>query len=235
MIRTKQLQIKKDMTLEIDMQKHPVLDFSITVAAGKQLNLVWLGNDLNKTARPSINFILHEKARLHLALAVSRSHDASVKASIGLVGNGAEAYVSGIFHGFGADRHSLDVAIHHQARDTKGDILIKGIYEDTAYGKFNGLLKVHPGANRTNSYFTDNILLFGRGMATSIPTLEILANDVRASHSSTTSRADADQLFYLQSRGLPHRQAIRQIIQGFFHPVLARLPQNTVKLFPYNL
>jgi Fe-S cluster assembly protein SufD len=223
------------MTLEIDMRKHPVLDFKIIIEPGRQLNLVWLGNGLKRTVSPSVECTLKKNARLHLAVAVSRSHNVSVKASIELAGIASEAYVSGLFHGFGTDRHALDVAMRHQAKNTKGDILIKGVYEDSAYGQFNGLLKIYPGANQTNSYFADNVLLLDRGMATSIPTLEILADDVRATHGSTTSRVNTDQLFYLKSRGLPHRQAIQHMIQGFFHPILARLPKPAEKLFPHSL
>ena len=223
------------MTLEIDMRKHPALDFSITVEAGKQLNLVWLGNGLPKPVQPSLRIVLKEKARMHLALAVARTHVATAGVALVLAGDGAEAYVSAVFHGSGEDRHAFDVAMHHQAKNTKGDILIKGVYEDSSFGQFNGLLKIHPRADKTNSYFVDNVLLFGRGMATSIPTLEISANDVRATHGSTTSRVNAEQLFYLRSRGLNVGQATKHIIQGFFHPVLSRLPQNALPLFPYTI
>ncbi|MFH1207106.1 MAG: SufD family Fe-S cluster assembly protein [Patescibacteria group bacterium] len=234
-LKPKTYSVTKDMTLEIDMRKHPAWDFTVTVAAGVQLDVVWLGNNLKKSVCPAIHFMLREKARLRLALSVSRSHEASVRSSIKLIGSGAEAYVSGLFHGFGHDRHILDVAVHHQASNTKGDILIRGVYEDTAYGRFSGLLKIHPGANQTNSYFVDNVLLLDRGMATSIPTLEILANDVRATHGSTTSRVNDDQLFYLKSRGLSTHQAVQHIIRGFFQPILARLPANAEKLFSHSL
>lgn len=233
MITKKSFHVKHDMTLEIDMRKHPALEYNVTIAPGRQLNVVWLGNGLPHPVRPALNVVVKEKARLHLALAMARAHDAEAKAALNLAGSGAEAYVSGLFHGYGDDRHAFDVAMHHRAKNTKGDILIKGVYEDSSFGQFDGLLKIHPGADRTNSYFADNILLFDRGMATSVPTLEILANDVRATHGSTTSRVNAEQLFYLRSRGLYREQAIRHIILGFFHPVLARLPMNAEKLFPH--
>ncbi len=232
---TRRLQIKKDMTLEIDVLKHKSSNISITVMAGRNLNLVWVGKSLDRIVNPSIQLVLHKHARLHMGMAVYRSNNATIKTSVELVGSGAEAYISAVFHGIGKDRHAFDVSMHHQAKNTKGDILIKGVYEDSAFGQFNGLLKIHPNADLTNSYFADNVLLFGQGMATSIPTLEILANDVRATHGSTTSRVNAEQIFYLMSRGLSRRQAVRNLINGFFHPVLARIPGHSAKIFPHVL
>jgi Fe-S cluster assembly protein SufD len=57
----------------------------------------------------------------------------------------------------------------------------------------------------------------------SLPGLEIQANDVRCTHGSTTSRVDAEQLYYLQSRGIPPKTARQLLIFGFFEEVLNRL------------
>ena len=60
--------------------------------------------------------------------------------------------------------------------------------------------------------------------AESIPNLEIEANDVRCSHASTVGPIDDDQLYYLESRGIPPEEAERLIVLGFFDDVFARLP-----------
>ena len=59
--------------------------------------------------------------------------------------------------------------------------------------------------------------------ADSLPGLEIEANDVRCSHGATSSRIDADQLYYLQSRGIPHARASELLVFGFFEEVLNKL------------
>ena len=60
--------------------------------------------------------------------------------------------------------------------------------------------------------------------AESIPNLEIEANDVRCSHASTVGPIDDEQLYYLESRGIPPEEAERLIVLGFFDDVFERLP-----------
>ncbi|MFH0804595.1 MAG: SufD family Fe-S cluster assembly protein [Patescibacteria group bacterium] len=201
------------------MRKHSGLNGVITVAAGRYLDLRWQCVGVTRSVRPKLRIVLGRGARLHLAVRAVRSRDVSAEASVELRGTGAVAFVSAEFHGRGHDQHQFSVNIHHHAKRTKGDILVRGVYEGLSSGHFRGLLKIHPRAHEANSYFADNVLLFDRGRATSIPTLEILANDVRASHGSTTSRINPEQLFYLRSRGLSRPQAATNIISGFFHPV----------------
>ena len=66
--------------------------------------------------------------------------------------------------------------------------------------------------------------LSARAWAESVPDLEIENNDVHCSHASTVGPIDADQRFYLESRGVPPEVAERLILSGFFEEVIARLP-----------
>jgi Fe-S cluster assembly protein SufD len=63
-----------------------------------------------------------------------------------------------------------------------------------------------------------------------IPGLEIAANEVSASHGATTGQIDEDELFYLMVRGIPRPEAERIIVQGFFEPVLQRIPIETLRV-----
>ena len=69
-----------------------------------------------------------------------------------------------------------------------------------------------------------NIKLSEHAWAESVPNLEIENNDVRCKHESAVSPIDADQRFYLESRGVPPQVAERLVVAGFFDEVLARLP-----------
>jgi Fe-S cluster assembly protein SufD len=68
-----------------------------------------------------------------------------------------------------------------------------------------------------------------RCRAESIPSLEIGANEVSASHGATTGQIDEEQLFYLMVRGIPREEAERIIVQGFFEPVLQRIPLENLR------
>jgi Fe-S cluster assembly protein SufD len=63
----------------------------------------------------------------------------------------------------------------------------------------------------------------------SIPGLEILADDVRCTHGSTVGKIDEEELFYLKSRGIPQKSAERLIVEGFFDPVMQRIPFERVR------
>ncbi len=163
-----------------------------------------------------------KNSRTHVTCRVDEAGDFNHRLTVELEGKGAECFVSAVFHGRWRGQHDFHVLMHHQALATKGDILIRGVYENSAKGFFSGLIKIDKKAQLSNSFFQDNVLLLDKAMAVSLPTLEIEANDVKASHGSTTSRLDEDQLFYLQARGIALPQARRMIVDGFFQPVIAR-------------
>ena len=77
---------------------------------------------------------------------------------------------------------------------------------------------------RTRRQTNRNLVLTEGASAESIPNLEIEANDVRCSHASTVGPIDDEQLYYLESRGIPPEEAERLIVLGFFDDVFERLP-----------
>ena len=77
---------------------------------------------------------------------------------------------------------------------------------------------------RNASQTNRNLVLTEGASAESIPNLEIEANDVKCSHASTVGPIDDEQLYYLESRGIPPEEAERLIVLGFFDDVFERLP-----------
>jgi Fe-S cluster assembly protein SufD len=89
---------------------------------------------------------------------------------------------------------------------------------------------VHKTAQQTDSYLANrNLLLSDKAKADSIPRLEIEANDVRCTHGATVAPVDPEQIFYLETRGLPRPDAVRTIVEGFFEPILQEIPAETVR------
>lgn len=195
-----------------------------TVPSNVRAILILRGKATDTFSLQLISVGVGQDASFHLVQAVQGGARAETHVAISLVGHGAEALVSGMFHAQDEQQQAFHILMHHQVPNTRGDIFLRGVYEGKAKGVFSGLIKVAPDAQKTNSYFADNVLLLDEAIAESLPTLEIEANDVKASHGSTTSRIDEDQLFYLRSRGIPLPLAQRMVIDGFFQPVLARTP-----------
>lgn len=112
----------------------------------------------------------------------------------------------------------------HSAEDGKSDLLYKNVLLGKSHTIFAGLIRVDPTALRTDAFQTNrNLLLSPDADASSLPGLEILANDVKCSHGASTGQLDRDQLFYLLARGISRSKAQELMVMGFFDEVLEKI------------
>lgn len=142
-----------------------------------------------------------------------------------LLGEGSESDQLAVYFGDGNQMLDFRTLQDHDAPNTRSDLLFKGAVEDTARSVYSGLVHLRPAAQKANASQTNRNLVLSEGAsAESIPNLEIEANDVRCSHASTVGPIDDEQLYYLESRGIPPEEAERLIVLGFFDDVFERLP-----------
>ena len=147
-----------------------------------------------------------------------------------LAGPGAQAFVHGFMFGDSRQHFHLHTLQRHLVDHCTSDLMIKGCLKDRARSVYQGLIQVAEGAQRTDAYQANrNLLLSGTARADSIPGLEILANDVRCTHGATIGTVDDEQMYYLMARGLERPEAQRLIVEGFFTPVLDRIPLESVR------
>ena len=126
-----------------------------------------------------------------------------------------------LFLGKNKDQFTLTTTTRHQALHTTANTIVRGVLFDQSTAKLDGMIKIDPDAQQTNSFLDQNIILVGdKARADAQPMLEIEANDVKASHAATVGKLEEDQLFYLMSRGISHQQAIQTLVAGFLQPVL---------------
>jgi Fe-S cluster assembly protein SufD len=125
------------------------------------------------------------------------------------------------------DQRTLQI---HEAPNTASDLLYKNSLNDASRTIFTGLIRVEPGAHKTDAYQkVRNLLLSDEAEANSAPGLEIEADDVRCTHGATSGQVDVEELFYLLSRGIPLREAQRLVVFGFLNEVLDRLPNDRLR------
>ncbi len=142
-----------------------------------------------------------------------------------LVGRGASGDLLAAYFGSGDQTLDFRTFQEHLARDTTSNLLFKGVLDDASTSIYTGLIRVAENAAGTNAFQTNrNIKLSEQAWAESVPNLEIENNDVHCSHASTVSPVDAEQRFYLESRGVPTPVAERLIVEGFLREVIGRLP-----------
>ena len=121
-----------------------------------------------------------------------------------------------------ADTHSnIDHALPHgNSRQVH-----KTIAGGSAHAVFNGKIMVREGAQQTNSsQQSRNMLLSPRASVDTKPQLEIFADDVKCAHGATVGQVDAEEIFYLKSRGLSETDARNLLIYAFAAEVVSRIP-----------
>ncbi|UQB42582.1 Fe-S cluster assembly protein SufD [Thiomicrospira microaerophila] len=112
----------------------------------------------------------------------------------------------------------MDTRTHteHQAWWGVSRQLHKLVLDDQAVGVFNGMIKVHQGAQKTDGQMDNkNLLLSKTAQVDSKPQLEIYADDVKCSHGSASGQISDEQIFYLRARGINQADARRLVTQAF--------------------
>lgn len=149
---------------------------------------------------------------------------------IDLDGRGSWGRMSAFYFPEGKQFMDLDTQQNHNAPNTTSDLLFKGVLKDEARSVWQGMIKALPGAQKTDGFQANRNMLMSRtARADSIPGLEIEADDVRCTHASATGQIEEEMLFYLMSRGLPRAEAVKLAVDGFFVPVLDRIPFENVR------
>lgn len=120
-----------------------------------------------------------------------------------------------------ADTHSF---IDHAKPNGTSRQLHKCVVADSAHAVFNGRVLVRQDAQHTASAQQNrNLLLSGRAHVDTKPQLEILADDVKCSHGATVGQLEAEELFYLRSRGLDEQAARNLLTYGFAAEIVDRI------------
>ena len=134
---------------------------------------------------------------------------------------------------FGSDDQVFDLTSYtrHLGRDTTGNLLSKGVLQDSARAFMKGLITIEKTAVGTDSFLGEfGMNLSRNARAVAIPSLEIDQPDCRrVAHSSAVGPIDESQLFYLESRGIAPDEARKFIVLGFLEPVVARVPLESAR------
>ncbi len=203
----------------------------ITIEAGANLRFV----ELQSWGDKILNFS-HERAKigkdanLDWIFGAVGSRLTKNFSDLDLVGVGASGKMSGFYFTDGEQHLDHDTQQNHLAPNTFSDLLFKGALKEKSRSVWQGMVFVAADAQKTDGYQANrNLILSENARADSIPGLEISADDVRCSHGSTIGKIDPEPLFYLLSRGIPEKDAERLVVEGFFDPIMQRIPFEGVR------
>lgn len=121
------------------------------------------------------------------------------------------------------DKQHVDhnTLVHHIEPNCESHQDYKGIFGDNSTGVFNGKIIVEKEAQKTNAFQSNNnILVSDKASINTKPQLEIFADDVKCSHGCTIGQLDESALFYMQSRGIPKKEAKALLMYAFSNNVL---------------
>jgi Fe-S cluster assembly scaffold protein SufB len=142
-----------------------------------------------------------------------------------LIGSGS--HVDDLQTFYGAKNQSFDSSVDftHTGTDTHCQSITRGVFTDEARGMSRGLVRIEHSARKTIAFVSEHAMLLSRGARSdTIPILEILCRDVKATHSTSVAPVDPEKVFYLESRGIVEADAVRMIGEGFLAYVLERSP-----------
>lgn len=169
-------------------------------------------------------------ARLNWVTSIMGSKLTKAFQTVELDGRGANAQMSGLFFTSDHQHFDLDTQQNHNSGDTVSDLLYKGALRDQSRSVWQGMIKALPNSQRIDGYQVNrNLILSKEARADSIPGLEIEADDVRCTHASAIGKLEEVELFYLISRGIPRSVAVQMLVEGFFAPVMQRIPFEGVR------
>ena len=116
------------------------------------------------------------------------------------------------------DHHTL---VQHATPNCESHQNYKGIFGDRSTGVFNGKIFVEKEAQKTDAFQqNNNILLSDKATINAKPQLEIFADDVKCSHGCTIGQLDEKAMFYMQSRGIPQKEAKALLMYAFSNEVI---------------
>lgn len=142
-----------------------------------------------------------------------------------LKGNGSSSDAKFISVGTGSQRMSLTTGAVHIGLSTESDMVTRAVMKEEATAIINGVTKIEKGATKANGQQTERVLMLSpkaRGDAN--PILLIDEDDVKAGHAASVGQVNAEQVYYLMSRGISRAEAERLIIYGFLDPVVSEIP-----------
>jgi Fe-S cluster assembly protein SufD len=131
-----------------------------------------------------------------------------------------------------SQHQEVKTRINHNSPGCKSYQKIKNVLNDKSKGIYQGKIFVEKIAQKTDAYQLSKALILNDDAEFDAkPELEIYADDVKCSHGSTSGSIDSDAVHYLMTRGIPKKEAIKLLINGFLIEVLENITNSELKNF----
>lgn len=169
----------------------------------------------------SLRVTLKKESAFHSVSYPKGSVGQRISYRVFLLGEYAKTFINGLSLLSDNRESFVNIFVDHLAPNCMSKQHFKSVLNDNARFGFNGKIRVQPEAYKIEALqYIHNLLLSDSAHVDIKPHMEILEDDVKASHGVTVGGLDKDQMFYLMTRGLSQETAKRLLIKGFCETVL---------------
>ena len=170
---------------------------------------------------------LEAGGRLGLTFIALPGTVARLALEVEIAGPGCDVDIAGAYVCGGEDDFRMNILVRHMSGGSSSRQLVKGLAGGCSRVEFDGLIYIAPDAQKTEAHQeSHSILLSPEAKVEARPQLEIYADDVICSHGCTSGFLNAEEEFYMRSRGIPEEVARQLQKLAFLAPVMQRLPED---------
>ncbi len=205
---------------EISTKQNSLIKINIKIGKNCNINFISIDNSTHENLIER-NIAISDNSVLNATYSAINSNKLNHSRTTKLAGTNSFVDEKELFFGNETQEFALNTNIISAAMKTKGTALVKGVLANSATAKCKGNMKIEKQAAKSCSWLAQHALLLSKNAkAEADPYLEIETNDVQAYHTSTVTPVDAEQVFYMTTRGIPPNEAKKIISQSFLNPIV---------------
>ena len=147
-----------------------------------------------------------------------------------IIGDNAENDLKSIYLGIDNQIKDINYIVELRGKKTNIDIDVQGALKDSAKKNFKGTIDFKKGAKKSKGNENEYcMLLSNKAKSIALPMLLCTEEDVEGNHSTASGKVDMKQLFYLMTRGLSYKEAVKLIVKANFQKIIDRINDEELK------
>ena len=147
-----------------------------------------------------------------------------------IIGENADNDLKSIYLGIGEQRKDINYIAELRGTKTNIDIDVQGALKDSAKKNFKGTIDFKKGSKKAKGNENEYcMLLSDKAKSIALPMLLCTEEDVEGNHSTASGKVDERQLFYIMTRGISYKEAVKLIVKSKFNKIIERISDEDLK------
>ena len=147
-----------------------------------------------------------------------------------IIGENADNDLKSIYLGIGEQRKDINYIAELRGPKTNIDIDVQGALKDSAKKNFKGTIDFKKGSKKAKGNENEYcMLLSDKAKSIALPMLLCTEEDVEGNHSTASGKVDEKQLFYIMTRGISYKEAVKLIVKSKFNKIIERITDEELK------